>query len=256
MVCRYVSPTPVKETIGIKTPELKPALLEETLEPRYCSSLASNVSFRKASPYIKSSLLLAASLSDSSNLRLPVIQALNESMTANDTLQLQVSQIIRASEQYVDEISVKYFQGIHRWLPVISRHRFHNCLVDFHNRASADFSVLLLTMCLATTSPDLAVKDIDQETLYLTTKMLFAHASSILPLSTRLIQAGLLITTYEYAQGMNDVAYVSVGNCARMATAIGLAKVKLDRNQIDDALFLKTEEERNLWWAIVICERY
>ena len=70
--------------------------------------------------------------------------------TVDGVLHLRVCEIIRAYGKYVDDITVKYFRGVHQWLPVISRPRFHDCLVVSQTPAVADFSILLLSMCLIT----------------------------------------------------------------------------------------------------------
>lgn len=68
-------------------------------------------------------------------------------------LHFRVCEIIRAYGKYIDDITVIYFQGVHRWLPIISRSRFHYRLMLLQNSASADFSILLLSMCLITHNP-------------------------------------------------------------------------------------------------------
>ena len=72
-----------------------------------------------------------------------------------------------------------------------------------------------------------------------------------------MIQAGLLIATYEYAHGLTKAAYISIGTCARMGYAGGLHRGQLDWSSLGGHLSptLKEEEEHNLWWGIVICER-
>ena len=72
-----------------------------------------------------------------------------------------------------------------------------------------------------------------------------------------MIQAGLLIATYEYAQGLVEAAYISVGMCARMGYARGLHVGQLSRSSSGGQIAptLKDEEEYNLWWGILICER-
>ena len=184
-------------------------------------------------------------------------------MQVGSILHHQVSHVIRTYGKYFDEISVRYFKGIHRWLPIVSRQRFHDQLMNSQSPAAADFSVLLLSMCLIIShlDSDFQNKELDQETLYLTTKLLFAHALSVISVSTSLIQASLLIATYEYAHGLGNAAYISIGTCARLALAAGLDKAKLDRPFTDDTspnnipVRLLQQEERNLWWGIVICER-
>ena len=100
--------------------------------------------------------------------------------------------------------------------------------------------------------------DNDLQALYLTTKMLFAHAQASIATSTSLIQASLLIATYEYGHGLIEAAYISVGTCARMGYTAGLHKGQFDRSSLGSQSWptLKDEEEHNLWWGIVICERY
>lgn len=72
-----------------------------------------------------------------------------------------------------------------------------------------------------------------------------------------MIQAGLLIATYEYAHGLIEAAYISIGTCARMGYAGGLHTGQLGQSSSggQSSPTLKEEEEHNLWWGIVICER-
>ena len=74
--------------------------------------------------------------------------SLKFSMTADGIFHLRIYGIIRAYGKYVDEITVKYFQGVHRWLPIISRSRFQDRLAVIPSCPAADFSILLLSMCL------------------------------------------------------------------------------------------------------------
>ena len=207
---------------------------------------------------IKSCFTLADVLSSYLPSGYPKLQELAEPTTPDGVVHLQVCRTIWAYGKFVDEISVKYFQGVHRWLPVISRHRFNERLLNTQLQSKVDFSVLLLTMCLITShsgwgSPN---KHIDEESLYMTTKLLFAHAQSLVPSSINLIQAGLLIATYEYAHGLSNAAYISIGACARMAFAVALHERSGPQGLSNDQPCIKEEEERNLWWGIVICERY
>lgn len=95
-------------------------------------------------------------------------------------------------------------------------------------------------------SPDV---DDDRATLHVVTKMLFAQVQAIFPPNTRLIQTGLLISIFEYAHELGDAAFVSIGTCAKMATRTGP-----DARAGGESRFA-TEEERNLWWGVVIYER-
>jgi hypothetical protein len=168
-----------------------------------------------------------------------------------------VHHIIQATGQYVDDVSVLYFQGMHRWVPIISRKRFNENLIHSRGPPTADFSILLLCMCLITYCPKQAsFATPDLETLYLTTKTLFAQLQGSISASTNLVQAGILLSGYEYAHGRADASFISIGTCARMAYALGFHKSDPSIWSSDTEAALKAEEEKNVWWAIVIFERY
>lgn len=178
-------------------------------------------------------------------------------VSAHSVIHLQVCHTIWAFGDSVDDISARYFRGIHRWLPVISKYRFFDRLMNSCSPATADFSLLLLSMSLITSQSgrDPYFSAGDQETLYLTTKMLFAHAQACIAISVDLIQASLLIATYEYGHGLTDAAYISIGTCARMAAVADLLTTQTHQIPSDDQSWFKREEEKNLWWGLLICER-
>ena len=137
---------------------------------------------------------------------------------------LQVHGIIRSTGQFVDDISARYFQGFHSHLPIISRTRFYNNLITLGAAPAADFSVLLLTICLITHAPALgyqsrhgASRSVEQQSLYFTARSLFAQVQVSCSPSVPLIQAGLLLAVYEYTHGRPDDAFVSIAGSARMA---------------------------------------
>lgn len=183
---------------------------------------------------------------------------------------LEVYGIIRATGQFVDDISTRYFQGFHSHLPIISRTRFYNNHITLGAGPAADFSVLLLTICLITHAPALGSQprddvtpSVEQKSLYLTAKSLFAQVQVSCSPSVTLIQAGLLLAVYEYMHGRPDDAFVTIASSARMAYTTGIHAP--DRHQTpmthtaghntDSNLLLQVEEAANTWWGIVICER-
>jgi hypothetical protein len=184
---------------------------------------------------------------------------------------LQIHGIIRGTRQFVDDISARYFHGFHPHLPIISRTRFYNSLVTFGAAPGPDFSVLLLTICLITHAPALGYRSehrakpsVEQQSLYLTTKSLFAQVQVSFSPSGPLIQAALLLAVYEYLHGRPDDAFVTVGGSARMAYT---ARIHAhERRQAEMTItsgpnaerdfLLQSEEAANTWWGIVIYERY
>jgi hypothetical protein len=91
--------------------------------------------------------------------------------------------------------------------------------------------------------------------LYLTTKYQFSLFLSLSCPSIEMVQAGILIALYEYAQGATDMSYVTIGSCATLAYLLGLHQashtpsIMTGENQ-------RVDEERNCtWWAIVALDR-
>ncbi|KAB8279242.1 hypothetical protein BDV30DRAFT_73059 [Aspergillus minisclerotigenes] len=99
--------------------------------------------------------------------------------TAIDTtLYLQTRRIIQMTNQFVDDISAHYSRGIHRYLPIICRKRFHDYLIHVGASPPASFSVLLLSICLVTYHPEILPQKeqrISRESLYITVKLLFTQ---------------------------------------------------------------------------------
>lgn len=183
---------------------------------------------------------------------------LAEPRSLDDLLDRQVHRIISATGLFIDDISVRFFRGMHLWIPIISRVRFQNEILSGRARSGADFSMLLLSMCLITYIPSerSEASALDLRSLYVSTKTLYAHVQAFIPVSTCLIQTGILISLYEYMHGRSDAAFMTIGLCARMAYAAGLHRRISSPPLVDHDAWLKAEEERNVWWAIVIYERY
>ncbi|KAF4768264.1 hypothetical protein HAV15_002727 [Penicillium sp. str.  len=179
-----------------------------------------------------------------------------EPANLNSTLYLQIIRIIRLADQSVDDISMRYFRGIHTFIPVISPCRFHQEVLHSSTLPSATFSLLLLSMCLITYHPGLAESSsaIDHATLYLTTKSLYTQIQSSFPPSLHLIQAGIIIASYEYATKKINDAFASIAVCARMGYAARLHLINLVEG-LDPMEYLQAEEQLSTWWGIVITER-
>ncbi|KAF1964886.1 hypothetical protein BU23DRAFT_604518 [Bimuria novae-zelandiae CBS 107.79] len=201
------------------------------------------------------------------------------------SLHVEIYRLIRSTGQFVDDVSARYFQGIHRYLPFISRARFYNSLITIGATPSAGFSVLLLAICVIISSPAVGrahretatTPSFDRGQLHLTAKSLLAQIQASTPVSVHLIQAALLLSLYEYAEGRPDDALATIASCSRMAYASRIhardvptsaftppitpsADSGIGTPASEDApanvdAWLEAEEAANTWWGIVICER-
>lgn len=194
------------------------------------------------------------SVSSSSPSEVVSLGPLMDPTAIDMTLYLQARRVIQTTGQFVDDISVRYFQGIHRHLPIISRKHFHDQLIHIGASPPPGFSILLLSICLLTYHPRLLPQTpppVGREPLYLSVKSLFAQVQAFFPPSVDFIQAGVLLALYEYANGRPDDAFLSITGCARMGYASGLHRGRPTVFPASD-----DDEAVNTWWGIVICERY
>ncbi|KAF1939492.1 hypothetical protein EJ02DRAFT_456896 [Clathrospora elynae] len=175
------------------------------------------------------------------------ITSLLDPVTLGATLSLEVMRIIQASHQSTNGIGTRYFKGIHLWVPFFCPNRFQKDVVQFQTVPTAEFSLLLLCICLITYDPPQhQPPPVGRDALYLQAKTLFTHIQVLRRPSNQLIQAGIFISMYEYAHGRPDSALASIDIYARMAHKAGLHQ-KPERPGWSDGW--------NTWWAIRIFER-
>ncbi|KAH7342752.1 hypothetical protein BKA65DRAFT_400962 [Rhexocercosporidium sp. MPI-PUGE-AT-0058] len=91
--------------------------------------------------------------------------------------------------------------------------------------------------------------------VYPTLKSIHSLLQSTGRVSHELIQAGILISSFEHCQGLFQEAWMSVGACVRMAHILGIQEsIRKPLPKERDARAM-LETERCIWWAIVIVER-
>ena len=246
--CRYLALVPDRKEDSSLPSSLS---LDNTLPLDHVGPAASQTSqITTIHGSAQSSLIFVDSVLEAIPLRLSGLQKSGEHLGLDNVLRSQVDRLTRARGCYLDDITSRYFQGMHKWLPVISRNKFHADFINTQIPWPADFSILLLAMFLVVwrPSPESGIDD-DRGTLHVVIKMLFAQVQAVLPPSMRLIQAGLLISAFEYAHELKNAALASISSWAKMAYIL-----RPNAHTSGEARF-ETREERNLWWGLVIYER-
>ena len=185
----------------------------------------------------------------------------NEPVTLDSILNLQVTRILQATGLSFHEISEQYFQDFHVWLPVICPSLFQETLAQYIV-PPADFSLLKLAICLVTVHPTSPASEHSPnggpESLYVFVKMLLSQVQAELCASVPLVQASLLISTYEYACGRPEKAYISMGMGVGMAYTLRINSYRdLQAMSLHGAgARLKVREAWNVWWGLIILQRY
>jgi hypothetical protein len=185
----------------------------------------------------------------------------------DDYVDQQVQHVILMANLSRHEISAHYFKTFHQWLPIISPDLFHEAEYEYQGKPEpappADFSVLLLAMCLIITIPNLGDTSkacpLSQDSLYKTAKLVFSQVQAVKCTSLPLVQALLIIAMCEYACVHGEAAYISITTCTGMARLLGLGKTSIsscrDKTSNPDAKLAEIQRE-NVTWGITMLERY
>ncbi len=107
-----------------------------------------------------------------------------------------------------------YFATVHTWLPIVSKKRLSQYLTNSNAEPNEDLLLLYLCMKLVTdVLPESAPSA--QTQLYLTSKQFYFMVESKGIFSLQLIQAAVLLATYEIGHALYPAAYLSVGHCGK-----------------------------------------
>lgn len=154
-----------------------------------------------------------------------------------------------------EEAASYFFKHIHPWMPVISKRRFYQHLLNPLLQLREDAALLLLAVKLITWCPSAHSKSA-QTTLYLVSKRYLAELQTAGVLSVQIVQASVLISLYELGHSVYPAAYFSIGVCARYGAVLGLDK-DMNLHRRDSSIpWDELEERRRIWWAILILDRY
>lgn len=165
---------------------------------------------------------------------------------------LYVSDFLGGDEK-VRQMVTTFFSNIYPWMPIISKTWTLKHLLSPLSSVHADSALLLLSIELINWTPTASINP--KTPLYIAAKQFFFELEAAGNLSIRVIQAGILITLYEFGHCIYPAAYISIGTCARHAIALEIDKdIKQDTTTGLPAD--NVEERRRVWWAILILDRY
>lgn len=184
----------------------------------------------------------------------------NGRLDLNTTLNVHVVQTLTNLEKSLPEISEQYFQGLHTWLPIICPRIFQEDM-SAYIVPPADWSIRTLAMSLLVVRPPTASAGNSAtdapEPIYVFVKMLLSQVQAEVFASISLLQAGVLLSAYEYACGHPEAAYVSLEACVGMAHILRVNECQNLRTTEppDKRDQFRLREKWNTWWGIVILQR-
>ncbi|KAF5723465.1 hypothetical protein FMUND_1789 [Fusarium mundagurra] len=179
--------------------------------------------------------------------------------TLDRTMAYHMHYMYRVVGQSPLQAGKRFLDNFQRWLPIIAPRRLHeNIELSERGLPGADVSVLLLSICLVTlrSGGDLDDPFLHHSAVHVTVKTLYAQVQAIMHASIALVQAGLIISAYEYASSQIDSAYISIAACIRMAQVVGIDAVYEKLGAVQEETRLQATSEWNLWWSIIVLERF
>ncbi|KAF5530776.1 transcriptional regulatory moc3 [Fusarium mexicanum] len=179
--------------------------------------------------------------------------------TLDRTMAYHMHYLYKVVGQSPAQAGKRFLDNFQRWLPTIAPRRLHEHIeLSEQGLPGADVSVLLLSICLVTlrSGGDLEDPLLQPSAVHVTVKTLHAQVQAIMHASIPLVQAGVILSAYEYATGQIDSAYISIAACIRMAqfVSVDVAYERLDAVQEEKRL--QATSEWNLWWSIIVLERF
>jgi len=156
-------------------------------------------------------------------------------------------------------VSAKFFDTIHVWMPLISKKRFYDYLMNPLSQLSqprADLTILIFCMKLINWSPVKQTQDKAKTPAYLAAKRILLTAELEGMLTLQILQATIIVLIYEAGHAIYPAAYMSVGSCAKYGLALGIDKQRAISSTASILDILEEEERRRAWWAIVVFDRF
>ena len=149
-------------------------------------------------------------------------------------------------------VSDTFFSGTHQRITVLSKRRFMENLRSSTLTSKLDLMTLCLSIRLIQQMPQGPEFDM-QGPLYRLVKNFLEILEGSNNLSLDLMHSRLLATFYEIGHGLHTAAYISVAVCARVGRALELHR-KLGQQAEKVSSLLRLEEERRIWWAIIVMD--
>lgn len=187
-----------------------------------------------------------------------LVQGLTGAATEDRSYCRRVSSLIETHKQQFDVMIETFCDFYHKWVPIVNRESLRE-----YNATRPDicrgFVALTLSMCLITrTSMEEGKEDRLRVALQVALKRLFWDPDSMAEPTLPLIQSGVLLSTFEFGQGLNDAAYMTICTCLSMAQVSALFTPTMGNQPVPlpaPGIWTRQDEASRTWWAILIHER-
>jgi Fungal specific transcription factor domain/Fungal Zn(2)-Cys(6) binuclear cluster domain len=190
----------------------------------------------------------------------PLIQGLTSTTGESQSHPGRVSSLIEDHKQQFEEMVEIFFNTCHKWVPIVHQESFQERFNAPQRDTSRGFAALVLSMSLITRPFMIEGKaDPLRVSVYTALKRLFWDPESIARPTLSLIQSGVILSNYEYGQGLCDAAYMTISVCLSMAQISILGKLPPSHQQPPlplPGIWTQQQESLRTWWSILTHERF
>jgi hypothetical protein len=190
----------------------------------------------------------------------PLIQGLTSAAGESQSHPGLVSSLIEGHKRQFEEMVEIFFNTYHKWVPIVHQESFQERFNAPQGDKSSGFTALVLSMSLLTRPFMIEGKaDPLRVSVYTASKRLFWDPESIARPTLSLIQSGVILSNYEYGQGLCDAAYMTISVCLSMAQISILGKLTPSHQQPPLPLpgrWTQQQESLRTWWSILTHERF
>jgi hypothetical protein len=144
-----------------------------------------------------------------------------------------------------------YFSTIHPSMPFLSKKKVMERILNPLSPLRPSSTLLIATMKLLA---DQLPSQGPRCKAYYSIKNSILEAESSHSLELRVLQAAILMATFELGHAIYPAAYLTVGYCVRYGSAIGLHKA-VEHYSEEGFSITESEERRRSWWAILVLDR-
>ncbi|PTB48368.1 hypothetical protein M431DRAFT_326191 [Trichoderma harzianum CBS 226.95] len=150
-------------------------------------------------------------------------------------------------------IMTSYYQSVHQWLPIVSKKKVYERLLNPLLPARVDSAFLLLCMSLLTSSCT-GIQDPDVLPEYCAAIKYCTEIQRSGLITPEVLQGCILLSVYEWGHAIYPAADLSISMCLRYALSLEMGW-EVARGGGAKSMWADGEEERRTWWAVYILER-
>lgn len=153
------------------------------------------------------------------------------------------------------KIGDRYFDTIHVWFPILSKKRLELLLSEPNKEVTPDLALLFAAMHLLSDEESHCQASTGTNDYWAVKNYAVALEANAV-MTPQLLQSNLLIALYEIGHAIYPAAYLSIGNCATFAKALGLDNRNAPQMLRRFGAWTEMEELKRLWWAVLLLDRW